>query len=167
MGLRGHLKLLVYQALQEKPQSGYALMNMIGDTTGTRPSAGSIYPLLESMAEDGTLEFEEKTNKKIYSLTDKGKKQTKQLLQDRDQILREIKERVKMLSMMQESDYSHYLDTIDQQLKGKVPFGTLNDDMEELREHLYKLNALGLVEKKTAQIRKILKRTNNDLKKLL
>lgn len=167
MALRGHLKILVYKALQQEPQSGYSLMNLISEQTGTRPSAGSIYPLLDSMVAEGTLIFEEKTNKKIYSLSAKGKKDTKHLLEEQTKLLAELREIVRVLGVLQEEDVSFYLDTIDQQRKGKVPFGTLNDEVEELREYLFKLNAMGLMEKKGQQIRKIIKRTNNDLKKFV
>ena len=167
MALRGHLKLLVYKALTEKPHSGYALMNLISEKTGTRPSAGSIYPLLEVLTSQGMLACEEKANKKMYSLTPHGKKEAKQAVEQRDQLLKDLKESVKTLGVLQGEDMSHYLDAIEQQLKGHVPFGTLHDDIEELRGYLVNLNALGLMQKKAPLIRKILRRTNNDFKKLI
>lgn len=167
MALRGHLKVLVFKALLEKPQSGYALMNLISDKTGSRPSAGSIYPLLDSLTEEGILSFQEKANKKVYSLTAEGKKQAKTITEQRDTLLSELKSMVSMLGVLQGEDMSHYLDSIEQQLRGMVPFGTLHDDVEELRTHLFKLNALGHMQGKAAVIRKILRRTNNELKKIV
>jgi DNA-binding PadR family transcriptional regulator len=166
MALRGHLKVLVYKALSDKPMSGYALMNLIAEKTGSRPSAGSIYPLLDSLATEGVLTFRETANKKVYSLTAEGKKEAKNIVEKRDALLKELKELVRMLGILQGEDMAYYIDSIEQQLKGMVPFGVLHDDIEELRTHLFKLNALGHMQKKAAVIRKILRRANNDFKKI-
>ncbi|MFQ5620357.1 MAG: PadR family transcriptional regulator [Candidatus Nanoarchaeia archaeon] len=166
MAVRGYLKLLVYKGLQGKPMSGYAIMNMIEEKTGHRPSSGSIYPLLERMANDGLVDFEEKLNKKIYSLTSQGKKEVDHAVNEVEKILLDLKEKVKILGVLQGTDMSHYLESIEQRLKGKIPFGTLGDDIENLQVSLFKLNATGVMQKKTPQVRKILKRANNDLKKL-
>ncbi|WP_230955817.1 PadR family transcriptional regulator [Sulfolobus acidocaldarius] len=44
-----------------------------------RPSTGSIYPVLRSLARDGYIIIQERDGKKIYSLTDKGVKKVEEI----------------------------------------------------------------------------------------
>ena len=47
--LRGFLRIVVLKALAESPKSGYALMKYIEERIGSKPSSGSMYPLLDKL----------------------------------------------------------------------------------------------------------------------
>ena len=71
--MEGYLKIFVLKELKDKERSGYDLMRDFALSTGTsRPSPGTIYPLLNDLLEKGLLKVSEKSNKKIYSLSKKG-----------------------------------------------------------------------------------------------
>ncbi|WP_062088671.1 PadR family transcriptional regulator [Sulfolobus acidocaldarius] len=89
---RGTLRLLVLSSLAEKPMYLYAVSYThllvgsemcIRDRTKAegfyRPSTGSIYPVLRSLARDGYIIIQERDGKKIYSLTDKGVKKVEEI----------------------------------------------------------------------------------------
>ena len=54
--LRGFLKIVVLKALAESPKSGYSLMKFIEERVGSKPSSGSMYPLLDSLKTEGLVE---------------------------------------------------------------------------------------------------------------
>jgi len=76
---RGILKVLILKLLSEKPMHGYEIMEYLEKKLKWRPSAGSIYPKLQEMEFEGLIEVsEEKVGgkiKKVYSLTERGKKE--------------------------------------------------------------------------------------------
>jgi DNA-binding PadR family transcriptional regulator len=53
---------------------GYEVMKNLGEEFGGlyRPSAGSIYPTIQELEDDGYVIGEEKEGKKVYSITPKG-----------------------------------------------------------------------------------------------
>jgi DNA-binding PadR family transcriptional regulator len=75
---RGLLRHIIPRLLKKNDLSGTDIMQMLSDYTDGQwnPSPGTIYPLLSSFEEDGTIEtvrVEGRT--KIYRLTDKGRKE--------------------------------------------------------------------------------------------
>ena len=75
---RGILSLYVLNSLNKKPKSGYEIINEIKEKTSKEwvPSKGSIYPLLKHLEEKELIIVKkvEQRSKKIYKLTNKGKK---------------------------------------------------------------------------------------------
>jgi len=71
---RGVLRFWVLKSLSEKPMHGYEVMKNLGEEFGGlyRPSAGSIYPTIQELEDDGYVIGEEKEGKKVYSITPKG-----------------------------------------------------------------------------------------------
>ncbi|AHC52364.1 ParR family transcriptional regulator [Sulfolobus acidocaldarius SUSAZ] len=78
---RGTLRLLVLSSLAEKPMYLYEIIKSIETKAEGfyRPSTGSIYPVLRSLARDGYIIIQERDGKKIYSLTDKGVKKVEEI----------------------------------------------------------------------------------------
>ncbi len=72
------LELLILHLLSKKPLHGYALMKEVEEITGTRPSPGTVYPLLREMVRRGLLEVRiTGTGKKVvktYYLTEEGRR---------------------------------------------------------------------------------------------
>ena len=70
----GHLKYLVLSTLQEKPLSGYEIIKAIENKYSHTPSPAVIYPTLQLLEDQGYVDSKEHENKRIYALTDEGKK---------------------------------------------------------------------------------------------
>lgn len=89
---RGFLRTYVLSVLAKEPMHGYALIRLIEARTGFwRPSPGTMYPLLESMVNEGLVEeVPDGGRKKEYRLTTKGRK----LAEDVEDLPVGIKKRV-------------------------------------------------------------------------
>ena len=77
---KGMLRYMMLQSLMEKPMHGYEIIKNFSDEFGGvyRPSAGAIYPTLQALEEEGYISSEEKEEKKIYSITQKGRELAKE-----------------------------------------------------------------------------------------
>ena len=73
---RGDVRSAVLSLLDERAMHGYELIQEIEARTGGRwrPSAGSIYPTLQLLEDEGLVSPEEVDGKRVYSLTAGGKK---------------------------------------------------------------------------------------------
>jgi DNA-binding PadR family transcriptional regulator len=71
---RGDIKYEILAVLQDGPRHGYDIMLAIEQRRGGfRPSAGSIYPSLQLLEDEGLLSSTEVDGKRVYTLTDKGR----------------------------------------------------------------------------------------------
>ncbi len=72
---RGDVRTAVLSLLTEKPMHGYQIINEIAERSGGtwKPSAGSVYPTLQLLADEGLIEAEEQNGRKTYSLTEAGR----------------------------------------------------------------------------------------------
>lgn len=70
----GHLRLYLLSLLSERPMHGYELMQALSDRFGGTyiPSAGTIYPRLSKLGEEGLVSREADGRKTVYSITDAG-----------------------------------------------------------------------------------------------
>ncbi len=85
--MRGDFRYLVLIALAEKPMHGYALIQQIGTTYQRPVSAGLVYPTLQELGDMGYVSSEETEGKKVYSLTNEGRKH----LQDHAEVVNRLK----------------------------------------------------------------------------
>lgn len=71
----GHLRLYLLQLLAERPMHGYEIIQALSDRSGGTyaPSAGTIYPRLGKLEEEGLVTKEADGRKTIYSITDAGR----------------------------------------------------------------------------------------------
>lgn len=69
---RGHLRTWVFSILKQAPKNGAEIVNQIETITqgNWRPSPGSIYPLLDELATEGSIV---KLEDGRYEITEKGK----------------------------------------------------------------------------------------------
>ena len=72
---RGEVRSAVLALLAEKPRHGYEIIREIEERSGGswKPSAGSVYPTLQLLADEGLIAAEESNGRKIYSLTEAGR----------------------------------------------------------------------------------------------
>jgi DNA-binding PadR family transcriptional regulator len=72
---RGNVRFALLAALTERPMHGYQIIQELESRTGGRwrPSAGSVYPTLQMLEEEGLLSSEDVEGRRTYSLTDAGR----------------------------------------------------------------------------------------------
>jgi len=70
----GHLKSLVLLSLQERPLNGYEVIKAIENKYGHAPGPAVVYPTLQLLEDQGYVTSSEHENKKMYALTEEGKK---------------------------------------------------------------------------------------------
>ncbi|MEZ2388110.1 PadR family transcriptional regulator [bacterium RCC_150] len=74
---RGEVRTAVLALLAERPMHGYQVIHEIEERSGGnwKPSAGSVYPTLQLLADEGLITAEESNGRKIYSLTEAGREE--------------------------------------------------------------------------------------------
>lgn len=74
---RGEVRAAVLVLLAERPMHGYQIIREIEERSGGswKPSAGSVYPTLQLLADEGFIRAEEANGRKIYSLTEAGREE--------------------------------------------------------------------------------------------
>jgi DNA-binding PadR family transcriptional regulator len=112
VGREGALKFLVLWLLSETPRNGVEIINEIERMTWGwwRPSPGSVYPLLSSLAKD---EFIVKMPDGRYQITEKGLEEIKEVLPPRkprttEDILNEIEGYISYLEEIGKDKISPY-----------------------------------------------------------
>lgn len=70
----GRLKYLVLLALREQPLSGYEIIKSVENKRGHALSAAVVYPTLQLLEDQGLVSSSKHVNKKVWALTDEGKK---------------------------------------------------------------------------------------------
>jgi DNA-binding PadR family transcriptional regulator len=71
---RGDVRDAILVVLARGPIHGYGIMHQLFETSGGRwrPSAGSVYPTLQVLEDEGLVTREEKEGRRVFSLTEKG-----------------------------------------------------------------------------------------------
>ncbi|MET3923176.1 DNA-binding PadR family transcriptional regulator [Arthrobacter sp. UYEF20] len=74
---RGEVRSAILTLLAERPMHGYQIIREIEErSSGSwKPSAGSVYPTLQLLADEGSISAEESNGRKIYSLTEAGREE--------------------------------------------------------------------------------------------
>jgi DNA-binding PadR family transcriptional regulator len=72
---RGDVRAAILAVLADKPMHGYQVMQELGQRSGGAwtPSAGSVYPTLQQLEDEGLVHGEEQEGRRVYSLTDQGR----------------------------------------------------------------------------------------------
>jgi len=72
---RGEIRPLILATIARRPMHGYEVIQELEAQSGGRwrPSAGSVYPTLQQLSDEGLLTSEDVDGRRVYSLTDEGK----------------------------------------------------------------------------------------------
>ncbi|QIG39896.1 PadR family transcriptional regulator [Microbacterium sp. 4R-513] len=72
---KGDVRAAVLALLAEQPMHGYQIIQQIEERSNGawKPSAGSVYPTLQLLADEGLIKAEESGGRKTYSLTEAGR----------------------------------------------------------------------------------------------
>jgi len=70
----GEVKYVILRLLEEKPRHGYEIMKALEDRLGGwySPSAGTVYPTLQLLEDQGHVRALETEGKKVYHITPEG-----------------------------------------------------------------------------------------------
>jgi DNA-binding PadR family transcriptional regulator len=102
---KGDMKYVILELVKEKPSHGYELTQALEDRFhGTySPSPGSIYPILQLLEDMGYVSSNTNEGKKVYTITDAGKK----FLEDQKQIMETIRGRLHGLWDTKDEEFMH------------------------------------------------------------
>lgn len=141
---KGNLKYIILDLISEKPRYGYEIIRALENLSQGMysPSAGAVYPTLQMFEEMGYINATQSEGKKVYAITSEGS----QFLKEKSIYTEEAKEQIK----------DHWQ----------------SDRMGERREIMNQTRAIwqligqgfnDLTSEKKQQIRKILKRTYDNI----
>lgn len=164
--IRGFLNILVLKELDEGPKSGYELMKRMEERIGTKPSPGSVYPLLDQLKKDRLVTFRGDGRAKEYRLTAEGKKRLKIIYEKREECLRGFIGGMKMLSAMTGEDMTFPMAMVDSMRKGVFPFKEINPEWDQLRDALFVMMRKNTLSKNARQVRKIIGNALKEMKSL-
>jgi DNA-binding PadR family transcriptional regulator len=89
----GEMRLVILRLIREKPRHGYEIMKALEERMHGcyTPSAGSVYPTLQLLEDQGYVRIVEDSGKKVYHITPEGER----FLDDNEDVLTDIGERMK------------------------------------------------------------------------
>jgi len=90
----GEVRLALLSLLADGPRHGYELMKMLAERSGGmyRASAGTIYPTLQQMEDEGMVAAEAQEGKRVYRITEDGRRE----LSREEDIVKRIWRRARM-----------------------------------------------------------------------
>ncbi|MFC0680477.1 PadR family transcriptional regulator [Lysobacter korlensis] len=96
----GHLRLYLLSLLDEQPRHGYELIQALEQRFGGTyvPSAGTIYPRLAKLVEDGLITKREDGRRSVYDITDAGREELRARAGELDGIESELSDSVRRLA---------------------------------------------------------------------
>lgn len=73
----GEMRLAILSLLSEGPKHGYQLMKEMKERSGGlyKASAGSVYPTLQQLEDEGLIQSEQQDGRRVYKLTEAGQKE--------------------------------------------------------------------------------------------
>lgn len=96
----GHLRLYLLSLLDESPKHGYELIQALSDRFGGTysPSAGTIYPRLAKLEEEGLVTKSSDGRKTVYAITDAGRAELEARRGELDDIEVQLSDSVRRLA---------------------------------------------------------------------
>jgi DNA-binding PadR family transcriptional regulator len=93
----GEVKFVVLRLLKEKPMHGYEVMRALEERMAGcySPSAGTVYPTLQLLEDEGYVRAVETDGKKVYHITPEGEHYLEQHRDLLDEILDRVRETVR------------------------------------------------------------------------
>ena len=89
----GEMRLVILRLIHEKPRHGYEIIKALEERMGGcyTPSAGTVYPTLQLLEDQGFVRIVEENGKKVYHITPEGE----QYLNENEDVLDSIGERIR------------------------------------------------------------------------
>ena len=93
----GEVKFVILRLLKEKPRHGYEIIKALEEKMGGyyTPSAGTVYPTLQLLEDEGYVRVVEEEGKKVYHVTPEGERYLEEHRDLLDEILDRVRETVR------------------------------------------------------------------------
>lgn len=145
----GEMKYVILRLLKDKPMHGYEVIRALEEKLGGwyTPSAGTVYPTLQLLEDEGYVRIVETEGKKVYHVTAEGER----FLEEHKSTLEDIMERV------------------GDALRGLAegPIGDLNSNLGRLAKAAWSQSfRAGMHSERAKQIAEILKRAADEIEQL-
>jgi DNA-binding PadR family transcriptional regulator len=74
---QGEVRLALLSLLKDEPAHGYELMKRLEERSGGmyRASAGTVYPVLQQLEDEGLVLIQDQDGKKVYHITEPGREE--------------------------------------------------------------------------------------------
>jgi DNA-binding PadR family transcriptional regulator len=148
VGRNGDLKYVILNLLKDKPSHGYEIIHAMEDTFHGfyTPSAGSVYPTLQMLADMGYVSSSERDGKRVYTITEEGQK-----------FLKEQKEVIEKINCQMKDWW------------GPRDHEEFHDSIHELRNlgHIIGRKAHELAPEKWASIKDVISRTCREIEDII
>ncbi len=114
----GRLRLYLLKLLEESPRHGYEVIRLLQDRfLGVySPSPGTIYPRLARLEEEGMVTHEVIDGKKVFSITDKGRAELNDRLDELDDLEEEISASVRDIAREVKEDVRDTVKSLREEL---------------------------------------------------
>ena len=85
---RGDVRMALLALLAEKSMHGYEMLRELEQRSGSlwRPSAGSVYPTLQLLEDEGLIKGKDVNERRMYSITDAGRTELKSRTRERGEM---------------------------------------------------------------------------------
>jgi DNA-binding PadR family transcriptional regulator len=146
----GEIRLALLSLVAEGPSHGYELMKKLEERAGGvyRASAGTVYPTLQQLEDEGLIASESQDDKRIYRLTEAGRRELEQLDDEVRHIWRRARRR---------DDWRAMFDPVAAEIRGPA---------ERLVKAAFRAVAGGFDEARIARVREILERALQEISQL-
>lgn len=96
----GSLRLYLLKLLADRPRNGYEIIQALSERFGGTysPSAGTVYPRLAKLADDGLVVKTSDGSKNVYEITDAGRAELERRADDLNAIEDEVSDSVRRLA---------------------------------------------------------------------
>src|SRR5579859_3136036 len=130
---RGDLKYVILELLKDQPRHGYDIIRALEDRMRGyyRPSPGSVYPTLQMLEDLGYVSSSQQEGKKIYTITDEGRR----YLEEQKSTVDDIRDRITAgWDAAQRPEVSDLMHEVQQLARALFRLGTRNlHDPERLK----------------------------------
>lgn len=136
---QGHLKFVILRLLEEKPRHGYEIIKEIEERFGGTysPSPGTVYPTLTLLEDLGYARaMPEESGKKIYEITDEGRKHLAENQPLTDDIFSKIEEFAQSIFGEPMMDVNRGLKNVASAIYGAKRSGRTAEQVKKIREIL-------------------------------
>lgn len=131
----GDLRLYLLKLLEEGPKHGYELIRLLEDRfLGMySPSPGTVYPRLSALEEDGLVTSEEVEGRKVYRLTDAGRREVDARREEVEQVGKRVSASARDLARQIRDEVRSSVRDLRQDMR-EAPTGPGRDAAREARE---------------------------------
>ena len=151
--ISGYLRHIVMKTLLNRKLSGYDLIKQIERDSSWKPSYGSIYPLLEKLLKEKLVQIEIQGRKKIYCLTEDGKKYIHAMDGHKNSFVGKLIAHWRAFSRIHDKkEMGFMMEVLNSVKRGKLPFSELQPEIGHFRASLFGAYSAGKDRKKVKAV---------------